>query len=232
VIKGLDVSSVQGGILAAEWQALAKQGVRFVVAKCGNGNDGFDRRWSANVGMAKTAGMIVGVYHFPFVLPATPEHPTRDPVVQARAHFNYCQGLGKAAGDLPACCDVEWPTPEHWGKPLPGIDGAPVVTRQSLVDGFSAYMDEYERLQGRPMLLYSYPYFLRALQPIPLKWTTRPLWLANYEPHVKPEPPWAGWSLMQTSGGGGRLPGGVPVDTDVCVDEATLRALAQLPACA
>ena len=49
----------------------------------------------------------------------------------------------------------------------------------------------------------------------PAEWGSRfRLWIAAYGPSVPPEPPWAGYSFWQSSGGGGRLPSGAPVDTD------------------
>ena len=229
MIQGIDVSSVQDGLTAAEWAALKARGIRFAMIKCGNGNNGHDPRFQSNLTGARAAGVVVGCYHVPFPLPATPAHADRDPLAQARAHFAACAGLGSNKGDLPAACDLEYPAPEKWGSPLVNVDGAPVVTRDSVVEFCEAYLTEYERLQGRPMLLYSYPWFLRGLKP-PAAWVKHPLWIANYDPRLAPEPPWAGYAMWQTSGGGSmRLPDGAPVDTDAIADEATLAALLGVP---
>lgn len=75
------------------------------------------------------------------------------------------------------------------------------------------------------MLVYGDPWELKNLA-LPADWgTNNPLWIASYQPTPILVPPWTSCVMQQTSGGGGRLPNGCPVDTDVCVDEATLAAL-------
>jgi len=230
-LLGLDVSSVQGLVTLSDWVTIATRGTRFVVAKCGNGNERPDPIFPSNVEHAEAGGLVVGAYHFLFpALPSGPGLPTgRDPAEQARAHFAQCAGLGSGKGELTAFADLEWPRPEAWGKPLDGVVGRPTVTRQSVREWTLAYLVEYSRLQGRPMGLYADRWFLECLQPS-AEFAAYPLWLAEYGPKVDPVGPWAGWSAWQTSGGGGRLPSGAPVDTDEIADEDTFAKLRGLAA--
>lgn len=223
-ISGLDLSSVQGLITAKEWDNIASSGTRFIVAKCGEGNKNIpDPDFIWNIESAKSHGLIVGAYMFPYALPNDPRHPGRSPEQQASMHFDQCSELGTKAGDLPCTLDCEWPRPEQWGKPIPGIDSS-VVDAEFLRDWFSAYLEHYEKLQGYPMIVYGDPWFLKNLKPPP-EWARNPLWEAAYDLEAPAIYPWAGWTIRQTSGGGGRLPNGCPVDTDVIVDEATLASL-------
>jgi GH25 family lysozyme M1 (1,4-beta-N-acetylmuramidase) len=228
VIQGIDLSSVQGNITKAQWQALVDNQIRFAISKCGNGNDHSDPDFLANInGALATGKMVVGAYHFPFALPNSAKHSGRDPETQAAMHFQQCGGLGTSQGELPACCDCEWPRPEAWGKPIPGVDDS-IVDQAFLQDWFSRYLVAYEALQGCPMMVYGDPWFLKHLAP-PAQWARYPLWEAAYGSSVPAVGPWAGWCARQSSGGGGRLPGGAPVDTDVIADETTLSMLVARP---
>jgi GH25 family lysozyme M1 (1,4-beta-N-acetylmuramidase) len=223
LLSGLDVSSVQGAITPAQWTLIRDRGTRFVVAKVGNGNDPEDPTGMPNLTAAESAGLVAGAYHFPFALPPDAGHPGREPEAQAAAHYRQCMGLGTAADELPATVDCEWPRPEQWGKPIPGIDNS-TVDQGFLQDFFTRYLVAYETLQGCPMIVYGDPWFLTHLAP-PSSWASRPLWEAAYGDSAPAVAPWAGWSLRQLSGGGGRLPNGAPVDTDCVADEATLARL-------
>ncbi len=223
MIRGIDLSAVQGKVTPAQWALVKARGTAFAIARCGVGNDGVDLDW-VDILDARAEGLTIGVYHFCYVgLPDDPRHPGRDPVSQAQSHFTACAGLGSDAGELPACFDLEWPSRDQWGRPIAGVDNS-VVTPQMAADWAGAYGEEYARLQGRTPLLYSDPYWLEGLPKTPALARFR-LWLAAYGPSVPPVYPWAGWTLWQTAGGSaGRMPDGAPVDTDEC-EEATFGEL-------
>lgn len=226
-VNGIDMSIMQGVITADEWEQIALRGTRFVIAKCGNGNNSTsDPQWKHDLDDARGVGLKVGVYHFPFLgLPVDPHHPGRGPEDQAKAHFEMCDGLGSDAGDLPACADLEWPDSSVWGKPIKGVDNS-VVSQTAARDFVLRYLAAYDALQGRPMLVYGSPWFLHELA-LPADVATHPLWLACYA-KAAPQltPPWTTYSLWQTGGGSLlRLPSGVPVDTDVCESEKTFQQL-------
>jgi len=242
-IAGLDVSSVQGLIQPDDWERIRDRGTRFVCIKCGNGNDGRDPDFEWNVEQAQKAGLLITPYHFPYGLDFSLDS-TRDPRAQAQQHFEECGGFGSVRGTLPACLDFEWPRPEQWGKPIPHVPNS-VVDRTGLLLRLVAYRDEYVRLQGgRRVLVYGDPWFLKSLRPpgeircwpadVSEEWmrwgslASSPLWLAAYGRELPAVSPWSGAALVQTSGGGGRLPGGEPVDTDECLDENVWASLLAL----
>lgn len=218
-IRGFDVSSIQGKI---DWAAVAASGVRFVVRKCGNGNDPPDPGFDSYLLGARAVGLAVGAYHVGFPLPPDSAHPGRAAVDQARAHFEACQKLGSAAGEIPPALDLEWPVPgtPAWSK----YKCTPAQVRAWAL----AYLEEAEQLWGRLPLLYDgFPDYWAGIdggsEPAFAKY---PLWVVNYPEKYKgrtppdgaspPIPaPWTNWTLWQHSGGGLHLPSGVPVDSDV-----------------
>ena len=218
-IRGLDVSSIQGKI---DWSAVAAAGVRFVVRKCGNGNNPPDCGFSDYLSGARAAGLVVGAYHVGFPLPTDPAHPGRAPSDQAKAHFDACQGLGSKPGELPPALDLEWPVP-----------GSPEWTKYgctaSQVRAWAlAYLEAAEQLWGRTPLLYDgFPDYWAAIGGASeAGFAKYPLWVVNYPEQYKGRTPpdgaspalpgpWTAWSLWQHSGGGFHLPSGAPVDSDV-----------------
>jgi hypothetical protein len=81
-----------------------------------------------------------------------------------------------------------------------------------------AYFTEYTSLDnGRKPLLYTYPYWAQAVNFDP-SFTQYPLWIASYQTTPYIPTPWTTFSLWRNTGGGGKLPNGAPVDTDLAVD--------------
>jgi lysozyme len=216
VIKGLDLSELQGPIPAVQWQAIAAD-VRFVYLRAGVGNDPADSRFTEYLAGARAAGLVVGAYNFAYPLPNEAGHPGRDPEDQAQAHYAACEGLGSEAADLPMSLDLEWPAPEAFGQW--GCSPAQIV------DWTVRYLAKATALYGRAPVLYSYPYFIKALAGADLSpLAVHPLWLASYQPVPAVPSPWTECAIQQTTGGGYRLPNGAPCDTNV-MTEAWLAAL-------
>ena len=214
MVQGLDVSSVQGTITGPQYGEIKARGTRFLIAKCGSGNNPRDGEWVNNVTDAQMMGMDFGAYNFAFPLPTDVRFSGRDPETQARAHFAQCAGWGSKPGQLPACLDLEWPRPEAWGKDVPNVSNSSVDAK-FIIEWVGIYADIYEHLQGRPLTLYADPWMLKSLG-VPDEWGSRfRLWIAGYGPSVPVIHPWAGWSFWQTAGGTtARTPSGAPVDTD------------------
>lgn len=206
MIRGIDVSAVQGVV---DWPAVAASGVRFVVVKCAQGNEaGRDATYERNVAGARAAGLAVGCYLFGYPLP--PGKPGRVPAEQAKIHFAKCDGVGTRDGELPPALDIEWPAPEDWARWQ--------CNAAQIRDWGLAYLDAAKALWGRTPLVYTYPYFWSHVSAAGglEQYAEYPLWLADYShmpPHVPA--PWVGATLQQTSGGGGKLPSGAPVDENV-----------------
>lgn len=206
-VRGIDVSSVQGRI---RWNLVSAQGVRFAYIKCGNGNNGPDPFFAANVAGARAAGVAIGAYHVGFPLPTDPAHPGREPEQQARAHFLQSGGLGIKSGDMPAALDLEWPVP---GSPEWFSFGC---TTEHVRDWAIAYLTALESLLGRTPVLYNgFPIYWRDIGGrTDARFAAFPLWNVDYRTPPTTPAPWSSWSLQQVSGGGGKLPGGAPVDED------------------
>lgn len=200
-IPGVDISAIQGNV---NFPSLAASGIKFVICRCGVGNNGIDADFARNVAGARAAGLQVMAYHFVFPLPTTASQPLRDPVKQAQYHFN-------AAGpNILAACDFEWPEPQNWAQWG--------CTAAQIKQWCLAYLTEYERLTNQKMVIYTYPYFAQALKLDPA-FAQYPLWIASYEPSPAIPHPWVDWVLWQYgSGGNYKLPNGVPVDVDYAKD--------------
>lgn len=216
MIQGIDVSVVQGKI---DWTKV-DPAIRFVYAKCGEGNAHpvKDGTFDANIAGAKATGRIVGAYHFPYPLPVVAGHADRDARLQAQAHFDASEGLGAFVGELPPVADCEWPAPQDWAK-----WGCTADSIKSFMDD---YLDEMDRLHGKPGVtaIYIYPDFAHHLGDLS-RYAGRTLWLASYAPKPAVVPPWKAPDIWQSSGGGGKLYNGRPVDTNVIADEDTLARL-------
>ena len=223
LIKGLDVSIIQGNI---DFKAVAATGVQFVVCRCGVGNGGIDRLYKQNIANAKAAGLKVMAYHFIYPLPPLASQPLRDPRAQAQMHVN-------AAGGELAACDLEWPAPQDWAKWG--------CTAAQIVQWSIEYLEAYEQLSGIRPIVYTYPYFAKAVN-LPAWFGEKyKLWIASYQ-HGAPfiPKPWTDWVMWQYSGGTGdeaqHLPNGAPVDgdrmkdlTDIWPEEAVAPAPDPVP---
>lgn len=199
-IKGVDISTVQANV---DFSWLKQQGIQFCVVRCAVGNDGTDSRYISNIAAAKAAGLKIMAYHFVYPLPSDAAHPTRDPKVQAQTHFKAAQG------EL-AAIDIEWPEYKDWGK----WECSAAQINQWLLD----YLFEYERLDGRKPLVYTYPSFAKLVK-FSAKIAEYPLWIASYTSAPSIPAPWTDWVMWQTAGGDKlKLPNGIPVDTNVCKD--------------
>jgi lysozyme len=220
--RGVDVSSVQPTNFS--YAALAAQGISFLFAKCGNGNNAPDPTFWAHVKGAKSAGIITGAYHVGFPLMPDTAHPGREPEAQAQAHYQQSGGMGIAAGDLPPVLDLEWPIPGSVEWKQYGLTAAFVRTWAL------SYLAEAKKLWGVTPILYDgFPDYINsfgidaAAEP---SFANYPLWLVDYPAAlahswavdgalaVVPQP-WTNWTFWQVNGGGVKLPGGSPVDADV-----------------
>ena len=199
-VRGVDISIIQGNV---DFKALAASDVEFVVVRCGVGNGGIDSYYAKNIAGARAAELKVMAYHFLYPLPPLVGQPLRDPLKQAAYHFNATRGEM-------AAIDCEWPAPQDfakWG-----------CTPAQLNTWMLAYLAEYTRLDGgRKPLVYTYPYWASAVK-FDEQFAQYPLWIASYVATPVIPHPWTDWVLWQTTGGGGKLPNGAPVDTDVAKD--------------
>lgn len=203
LIKGIDVSIYQGDNI--NWKACAAAGYKFVICRCGVGNSSKDKNYEKNIAGAKAAGLKVMAYHFIYPLPTIPSQPLRDPKAQAKLHADW------AGSNILAACDLEWPEPENWKKWG--------CTAKQIVEWTIVYLEEYERLTGIRPIVYTYPYFAKAVS-LPASFAEKwKLWIASYTNTPLIPKPWTSWVIWQDSGGKTtNLPGGGPVDTNKARD--------------
>lgn len=193
--KGLDISTIQHG---TNFVAVKNAGIDFVICRCSVGNNGTDTDYSSNIEKAKAAGLLVAAYHFIFPLPHI------DPVQQAQAH--YKAGMGELAA-----CDAEWPYPgagwQKWG-----------CSASQINDWTLQYLEEFSRLDGRSMVIYTYPDWANNVK-FSQDYAKYPLWIASYTTTPYIPKPWTDWTWWQNSSGPYKLPvSGVAVDTDIAKD--------------
>lgn len=220
-IKGLDCSSVQG---ALPWDKL--DDIRFVIAKCTQGNDGKDPWCERTVKEARARGKAAFRYYFVYPLAHI------DPKVQAQTFFK------DSNGDGPPFLDLEWPAPQDWGKWK--------CSPQQISDWYAALLEEVEAEWGCPAFSYLYPWWNECLEHgapaygFPTGADTsgwargRQMWLPKYL-NKWPSGDWTAPGLdpfdsapfVQVDGDGGlKLPDGRDCDFDIfCGTEDELFAL-------
>lgn len=200
MIKLLDASSVQGLLDIA---ALDAAGVRGLIHKCQQGNDGKDPFFEKNIAAARhLSSWVLGKYDFLYPLPHL------DPEVQAEGFFK-ASSLGSADGDLPPAIDIEWPDPDagftKWGCTAPQVsEFARRCAERTTV------------LHGRKPLLYIYPYFAAKLASggADMSWMSEyALWIASYGKAATIPKPWMTSTVWQYNGNDGeRMPNGGDAD--------------------
>lgn len=221
MIKGLDVSAVQGKV---PWKALYASGHLFGIAKCQEGNKGKDPQFESNINAMKDAGIIPQAYHFLYPLPHL------DPVKQAEGFF-AASPCGSHVGELPPMLDVEWPAPEEWAKW--GCTGPQIALFTK------ACLERMTELFGCKPVVYVYPWFVEALRRSGADLSfLADYWLNMADYHLVGKEivegqspvvpaPWTTWTFWQHDGNGGlKLPNGV--DSDFCVFNGSLDDLLAL----
>lgn len=215
MIHGIDVSAVQGTI---DWPRVALSGIRFAWSKCGQGNDGHDPNFQKNVAGCRLTGIYPGAYWFAYSLPSRRVGDGRSPREEAERFFRLSGGIGRLPGELPPALDLEWPEVGEWGKW--GCSAAQIGAWHR------EFATEVTQLWGRLPILYTYPFWARAVHAGgAFEWAADyPLWIANYMHIEKYEPPpeakpyipkpWTTWTAWQWSADKGRHIPGILTDID------------------
>lgn len=226
LIRGIDISAVQGDLSDKDWEAMAKLGVRFALLRLLVGNE----TWSdsallkRNVERAKKLGIACGAYFFPYPLPHL------DPKEQIERFVKLLEGLGTNIGELPPAYDAEWP-PDFTKKKDGTIENTWAkwkCTKEQLCDWHLQALDHGESLMGMDWLVYSYRYHLKVLDAASHPdFAKRKLWLADYfaigkvptsaEAEARKAPaPWTEITIIQHDGDGGlKMPNGRDADFNV-----------------
>ncbi len=232
MLQGVDLSAMQGpNVPFADMKA---KGICFAFLRCHVGNNkARDALFTLYARLASAAGIVTAPYFFPFPLPHL------DPIEQVNlfvgsADLGYGVVLGTRDGDMPPAYDLEWPPPEEWAQRG--------CTADSIVDFALAQLAELTKRFNKLTIVYSYPWFLKALSSAKnfSKLMAYPLWIAGGAGYLSrttapadPEKPpivpgWgSAWLFWQWNGNGGAvLPNGVDADFDAFNgDAAALAAL-------
>ena len=223
MLLGCDVSAMQGLLNAAHFAHMKANGVEFMIHRVGIGNDGTDVHFKSNVALAKAAGITVGLYQFPYIIPVVPGKESRAPEAQADAHWAACAGIANEPGvDIITFADLEWPSDGEWAK----WNCSP-----AFIEDFTCkYKARYVANSGRRMGSYTYPWWAKAanLSAVPMEvlgdlWQAGP-YVTTGMPAALPTPilPWTSMGLCQFTGGktGDTLPNTSPVDWDCATPES------------
>ncbi len=183
-IKGIDVSHYQGDI---NWGRVAKDRIRFAVAKATQGTAFVDPMFTRNWHGARAAGLVRGAYHF---LDAAGGGQA-----QANHYMSTVRSLGGwRDGDLPPILDFETGSRE---QARDFIDRVKATTDEKVI----LYSGNYLREHGGGNLGASYLWL--------------PAYVAEPTPDAYLPRGWDTWTIWQY-GAGGRVNGIIgPCDVDV-----------------
>lgn len=205
--KCCDISSLQGSV---NFQQMKSSGIEGIVIRCGIGNSGIDSKCSINVRQAKSAGILTSLYHFCYPLPEDGSHNNRDPKQQAQYHFSNSPPV-----DGIVWADIEYPNESDFSKW--GVDGS------FIVNWLLNYTDEYKRLSGKAIGIYSYvPYLTSIGIANSQEFSDMKFWVASYTNDCPPCPtPFKSIAMWQWAGNNGRIAGvSAACDEDICYDES------------
>ncbi|OMF32308.1 GH25 family lysozyme [Paenibacillus peoriae] len=208
--QGIDVSRYQGKI---DWKAVKADGISFAFIKASQGQLYVDPTFITNAKGAKTAGVLLGAYHF---LDATSVDAAK---AEARHFADVLDQVGGAkALELPAVMDYE---------NNPGKLSKTLISAVAL-----AFLLELERLTGRKPIIYTGNAFAANFN---ASLGGYPLWIARYSDTRVPSDTvtWKRWDVWQYSDSGkvAGIKGNVDMNEyDGTADELRKRFGAVVPA--
>jgi GH25 family lysozyme M1 (1,4-beta-N-acetylmuramidase) len=188
-VRGVDVSKYQGSI---DWKQVAAHGIKFAIARVGDGQSYVDPDFGANWAGMKAHGIIRGTYQF-FRAGDDPIKSADNFVKTIKAHG------GMVAGDLPPVLDVEVQ------------DG---VSDATLRAHALKWLEHVEAALGKRPMIYSAPGFWNTIG-AGSEFTKYTLWVANWQTSCPSMPSsWSSWKFWQDADNG-HVPGiSGNVDTD------------------
>lgn len=184
--EGIDVSHWQGTI---DWAKVAADGITFSFIKASQGMSSRDSMFAVNVKGARTAGLLIGAYHF---LDATSAAGAKQEAANFAAAITAAGGIDLF--QLPPVMDYE---------------SNPGNLNKSQINAVAeAFLTEVERLTGVKPIIYTGNSFASNFH---AALGTYRLWVARYsrqEPYdVATWSKWAFWQYSDGSAGGYRSDG-------------------------
>lgn len=200
-LRGIDVSSWQASI---NWALVAGAGFDFAIVKASGGAHYRNPRYRDQIAGARSAGLLVGHYHYAHELSFNP--PPRTPEEEARY---FLDTIDARPGDVVAL-DIEDPA-AHGDLSLWAL----------------AWLRHVEAALGCAPLVYTYPFYAIERHLTDPALGRFPLWWASYDTPPRRSPaPWTGWTILQHTATG-TVPGiGPNIDLNRFEgDRADFRAL-------
>ena len=177
-----------------DWQRAADSGAAFAFVKATEATSYTNPYFASDYAAAHRAGLVRSAYHF--------ARPKAD-LTTARDQADYfvdTAGPADAEGDLPLTLDLE----QSGG-----------LAPKSLIAWTHAFVDEVTARTGRPVILYTYPYFWQHAMADTSDFADLPLWIASYRSGGPKSPlpgGWSHWTFWQYTSNG-RIPG-IPAVVD------------------
>ncbi|WP_157744328.1 GH25 family lysozyme [Micromonospora viridifaciens] len=175
-IRGIDVSSHDHNLGPIDWPAVAKD-YKFAYIKATEGSTYLNPYFAGDYAAAKSAGLLVGAYHF-----ARPD--ARDPVTEANFFIDNAKFL-KDRQTLVPMVDIEWP---YWS-------GAPTcygLTTTEFSNWVRAFSNQVKARIGRVPMIYTNTNFWNPCTGNNATFGDHPLDIAGYTTTRPPLP--AGWT--------------------------------------
>jgi GH25 family lysozyme M1 (1,4-beta-N-acetylmuramidase) len=198
-VRGIDVSKWQGSI---NWPAVAKDNVRFAIARVSDGTGYIDGEFAANWKGIKANGIIRGAYQY--------FEPGQDATAQAKLFVDKINAAGGLdPEDLGGVIDVET------------MGGQSSATALKKVKEWIAYVESHT---GKRPIIYTGSYFWDD-HGLDASLASYPLWTAHYTSAACPlvPNPWKRWYFWQYSSTGSVS--GISGNTDMDRFDGTLADL-------
>lgn len=157
--KGIDVSYWQGNI---DWKKVKEDGIEFAVLREGY-RQTIDKTFLQNVRGAKSAGLVVMVYHFIYTDGATPEQ-------NAQSTVRNMKQAGLDVSQTMIFADLEYDT---WKK------NGETCTREKCTEYTERYLNECKKLGCKRLGIYLNIDYYRNYYSDDIK-KAYPIWLADY----------------------------------------------------
>lgn len=196
MLRGIDISSHQAAFRENE---MVPSRTQFIIIKATGGGTYVNPRYPLQLAKARTAGRLVGHYHYANELTFESHQPQgRYSPEQEADHF--CNTIDVRPGEV-VVLDIE--DPDAFGN---------------LTDWTLRWMRRVEQRIGCKPLLYSYPHYMQSHGLLNAALTAYPLWYAYYRVPYNdnapyPAPP-AGFNMVIWQWSGGTRVAGFDFDTD------------------
>ncbi|HVT30714.1 MAG TPA: GH25 family lysozyme, partial [Lacipirellulaceae bacterium] len=200
-VFGIDVSHFQGTV---DWSQVRSSGKGFAFVKATGGTEFTDDNFALNMQNGKSAGLLMGAYHFAY--------PADYSAVFEAQHFLAIAGTYTGTSYLPPVLDIE---DDLVNGSTPGASLGKAALSKWILD-WATYVEQ--KTGVKPILYMTRYYAANYMDPY---LNSYPIWIVTDSGDPGAEPsnlsPWSDWTFQQYRYGssGGSCPGvSGPVDLD------------------